>query len=214
MTFLKRMPPNIKARRSSSFEPQVDDTGARAWLVSGRRRQLDRLVRGPLCRVFSPCCPSKDALTVVAGFSPLVEVGARAGYWSRLLAAAGASVVALDPAPHGSKPVDGLEPPLVSFYPVERAGFRAAGDYPRHTLLFVWPRQCVGWNADERDDADDVAALRSYKGRRVVFVGNRSGNCAATSAFHDELEGRWRLQRTVAIPCWPGQEADVSVWVR
>ena len=49
--------------------PEVDETGNKVWLISGRRRQMDRLIRGPCSRVFSPMCPDETCIRAVAELS-------------------------------------------------------------------------------------------------------------------------------------------------
>ena len=195
--------------------PEVDDTGTRVWLVSGRRRQMERLVRGPCSRMFSPVCPSDATIRAVADCSPLVHPGARGGYWTRMLRDAGADVVALDAAPYGAKPTaDGLEPPLVKFADVDKGAFADVAAYPKRTLFLVWPRQCFGWAQEDRDVPDDLACLEAFRGDRLIFVGNRSGTSSATLPFHDKLNAAWTLQMGCGVPRWPGMDADLTIWTR
>ena len=195
--------------------PEVDETGDTVWLVSGRRRQMDRLIRGPASRVFTPMCPNDACIRVVHEYGPIVHPGARGGYWAKMLRDAGAHVVALDEAPHGSKPTAaGLEPPLVAWTEVTKGGFADVAAWSDHTLLLVWPRQCFGWAQEDADTPDDLLCLDKFMGTTLIFVGNRSGTSAATEKFHNKLNATWKLTRACAIPCWPGQEADLTVWTR
>jgi len=195
--------------------PEVDETGDTVWLVSGRRRQMDRLIRGPASRVFTPMCPNDACIRVVHEYGPIVHPGARGGYWAKMLRDAGAHVVALDEAPHGSKPTAaGLEPPLVAWTEVTKGSFADVAAWSDHTLLLVWPRQCFGWAQEDADTPDDLLCLEKFMGTTLIFVGNRSGTSAATEKFHNKLNTTWKLTRACAIPCWPGQEADLTVWTR
>ena len=195
--------------------PEVDAAGDAVWLVSGRRRQMDRLIRGPASRVFTPMCPSDACIRDVHDYGPVVCPGARGGYWAKMLRDAGTTVVALDEAPYGAKPTAaGLEPPLVPWTSVEKGSFADVAKYPDHTLLLVWPRQCFGWAQEDADVPDDLLCLDKFLGTTLIFVGNRSGTSAATEKFHNKLNSTWKLVRACAVPCWPGQEADLTVWTR
>lgn len=195
--------------------PEIDPTGTKVWLVSGRRRQMERLVRGPCARVFSPVCPNAACVEAVADCSPLVLPFARGGYWAKMLRDAGADVEALDTAPYGSKPTaDGAEPPLVKFSDVKCGEPEDVAAYPKRTLVLVWPRQCFGWAQEERETPADKACLQAFRGDRLIFVGNRSGTSSATLQFHDALNAGWKLQVGCGVPCWPGMEADLTIWTR
>ncbi|EGB06959.1 hypothetical protein AURANDRAFT_65157 [Aureococcus anophagefferens] len=207
--------PEVDAAPKAHMLQSVDETGDTVWLVSGRRRQMDRLIRGPASRVFTPMCPNDACIRVVHEYGPIVHPGARGGYWAKMLRDAGAHVVALDEAPHGSKPTAaGLEPPLVAWTEVTKGSFADVAAWSDHTLLLVWPRQCFGWAQEDADTPDDLLCLEKFMGTTLIFVGNRSGTSAATEKFHNKLNTTWKLTRACAIPCWPGQEADLTVWTR
>ncbi|KAH8070338.1 hypothetical protein JL721_5103 [Aureococcus anophagefferens] len=207
--------PEFDTADDDRADDAVDETGDTVWLVSGRRRQMDRLIRGPASRVFTPMCPNDACIRVVHEYGPIVHPGARGGYWAKMLRDAGAHVVALDEAPHGSKPTAaGLEPPLVAWTEVTKGSFADVAAWSDHTLLLVWPRQCFGWAQEDADTPDDLLCLEKFMGTTLIFVGNRSGTSAATEKFHNKLNTTWKLTRACAIPCWPGQEADLTVWTR
>jgi hypothetical protein len=52
--------------------------------------------RDEAIRQYGFSIPCKEAVEAVATLSPLVEVGAGSGYWSRFLRAAGADIVTTD----------------------------------------------------------------------------------------------------------------------
>lgn len=57
-------------------------------------------------------------------------------------------------------------------------------------LLLSWPPY---WN----DLAED--SLRSFRGKRLVYIGERWGGCTATDEFFNLLDEDWKLSRTVPL---------------
>lgn len=58
-------------------------------------------VRNWPCHLYAYAVPNEAALTTLTALGPLVEMGAGAGYWARLLKMRGAKVLPMDVHPQG-----------------------------------------------------------------------------------------------------------------
>lgn len=160
--------------------------------VMGRR--LD------LAHSFSWSIPTREAITRVAGLSPIVDVAAGSGYWAWLLRCAGADVVAVDAHPAGCPCDDPDEhyPDTRAWLPVQRGdAVDAARVHADRTMLLSWPP--MGDPFSER-------AVRAYHragGRRVVYVGEWGG-CCGTAGLFGALDDLFEATEFVALPTWPG----------
>ena len=126
--------------------------------------------------------PTEEAILAIARHAPrLLEIGAGSGYWSWLLAQAGADVVAVDaqPAPR-------------TWFPVRPGGELEAALHPDRALFLCWPP----WNAPMA-----LNALLCHAGDTVVYVGEWLGG-NAEPRFFDRLAREYELVESVAIPQW------------
>jgi hypothetical protein len=150
--------------------------------------------RWPLIRRYAHGVSSEEALAAIGALSPIVEVGAGAGYWARMLAERGADVVAYDRDPAGKW--RGTDP---TWFDVREAdGAEAAARHPDRALLIIWP---------PFDTPMAEEALRAYGtagGRRLAYVGEDSEGCTADAGFFRLLREAWRETAGVALPQWPG----------
>jgi hypothetical protein len=167
--------------------------------LAARRRELAAL--------FAWAIPDAGALTVLAGYAPLIECGAGTGYWAALLRALGANVVACDLAPpatvankyHGT----GQRPWTRVRAASAVAAVRAS---PGRTLFLCWPPY------DE--DGASYAALRAYGGDVFAYAGGGSDGPAGTVRFHRELALNWHPVEQVLLPNWPGLADRLVVYRR
>jgi len=167
-----------EARRDHRPAPQLPPAGEPNplhWLWSryGRGGSMrSYYARGYATSAYAWAVPSPEAIEKIAAWSPILEVGAGRGYWAKLLAEAGADVIATDPwAPEDT------------FYPVEKLldteAVRKHGS--GRTLLMVWPPY------DMSVAFDALRAFEEVGGRRLVYVGEGSGGCTADDAFHEAV---------------------------
>ena len=197
----------------------------RCWATSGHDD-----VRARAIARYALAVPTEDALAAIATHAPhgVVEVGAGTGYWARLLAERGISVVAFDVAPPpdpNNQFFAGAEP----WYSVESGDERVAAAHADRTLLLVWPTR-ESWPTE---------ALRLYAaagGERVAYVGEGPGGRMGDDQLHAALglvegclacdyaipdvpcvcdvERQWRLGRSVALPQWGGYRDDLHLFER
>lgn len=176
--------------------------------MDGDRQELDwwygrSHARLRLVREYSWAIPNDAALDLLAGLSPLVEMGAGGGYWAMLLRERGADILPYDRTPY----------PLLNGYvtrawvPVTRGGPSKLRRHPNRTLFVCWPSYNERWAAE---------CLRAYRGRTVVYVGEGDGGCTADDHFHDLLAREFYTDEDewVTIPRWWGMNDHLEVWHR
>jgi len=147
---------------------------------------------------------TQQALSAIAAFSPIIEIGAGAGHWYRALSntpaggreaggeassgeAACVDVVAYDDGSEVPQAISGL----ALDFGVRRGGVDQLR-LPEHagrTLLLVYPppgpmaQQC----------------LNSYSGDHLLYVGEGRGGYNADAAFFNSLEARWRVKKVIPL---------------
>ena len=151
-------------------------------------------LRKKLIWAYAWAIPSDEAVRMIAEYSPLIEVGAGTGYWAWLLEQAGARVQCFD-----------REPEQVPRWHAISRGTPESIPLPAgHTLFLCWP---------PLDLPMAYLALREFRGRHVVYLGEWAKH-TADREFHRELSERWILERSAALPNWPGFEDRVFVFLR
>lgn len=140
--------------------------------------------------------PDEKAIQTLVEYSPIVEIGAGTGYWARLVAEAGADILAYD----SRTPVAGRKKLVAwaietgTYFPVRRGGPGMVRFHQDRTLFLCWPPHSHGMATD---------CLRRYEGGTLIYVGE-NGGCTADEPFHEELDQHWVIVKVVAIPQWHG----------
>lgn len=148
--------------------------------------------RQELVRKYAWAIPNDEAINYIVSLSPIIEVGAGAGYWASLVRQAGGSIVALDKDPYKNDWVEGnwtQVDKLSSYYQLRKK------NYSNHTLFLCWPPY-----------ADSMAfdCLKKYKGSRLIYVGESQGGCTADNNFFNLLDKEWEENMYIDIPQWDG----------
>lgn len=154
--------------------------------------------RRELVKRYAWAIPTARVIRQLARFSPIVEVGAGTGYWAWMLKQAGAHVLPYDlPTP---------EPCQVSSQRwtelLVGTGQEVADRHSDCTLFICWPTYDDPWSGE---------ALATYRGSRVVYVGEGSGGCTGDKVFHEMLDTQWEERIRLDIPQWEG--IHDAVWV-
>lgn len=169
----------------------------RAWETLERRWALNSL--------YAFAVPTPEAMELIAGFGPVVEIGAGTGYWATMLRNLGCDVVAYDLL---GEAFDKWFP-TGQFGDVEQGGVEKAADHADRTLLLVWPPYA------EAMALDALTAYRNAGGRRLVYVGEGYGGCTADDEFHAAIEGPdWTETHELTIPQWVGINDRLWVYER
>jgi len=167
--------------------------------------QLLRDMRNLLVRLHAWAVPSKQAIELIARYSPLVEVCAGTGYWAFLLKLAGADVVAYDLEPRPFQGEDRYEEGHSWTEVLQGTAEEALAQHPGRTLFLCWPPA-----------GDPVAeiALRATQAEYVIYVGWKDDDVTGSIEFHQLLASHWQLVETVDIPQWPEMRDRLFVYRR
>ena len=160
------------------------------------------LVRDEFIRRFGFAVLTPEAVEAIRPHNPILEVGAGSGYWAWELQQAGVDVVATDPGTGRYRCVGGDG--WSSWTSIKKiTALRAIRRHPTRTLLTVWP-DLADW---------PVKALRAYRGKRVIYVGEFNG-ATADQAFHDLLERDFEEERIVTLPVFYGLHDRLMIYRR
>jgi len=133
-----------------------------------------------------PCSEVVEALILD---SPLVEVGAGTGYWTKILKDAGADIVATDiDVWKNSKLVFGVD--------IKRMdATKAVKIYPNRNVFMSWPSVSMPWAAE--------MAKGIQPDRLLFYLGEWKG-CTADDEFHEFVADNFEDRGAVEVPKWPG----------
>lgn len=162
--------------------------------------------RDTLVAKYAWAIPNENAIRLLAGMGPIIEMGAGNGYWAKLIADAGGTIEPYDKTP-GSHHFKSRTPTL--WHPVLEGGVEKITDrHSGHVLLLVWPPYGKSLAFD---------ALTRYMevgGRTVVFVGESYGGCTADDRFFKLLETQFEEVGDADLPQWRGLHDNLTVYQR
>lgn len=164
--------------------------------------------RRELASLFSWAIPTGEAIELLARYGPLVECGAGMGYWSALLHARKADVIAYDSTPPGRTARNAYHrharQPWTQVRRASSVG--AAREHADRTLVLCWP--------PFDDDRASYAALRAYRGDVIIHIGEPDEGATGSVRFHRELRLNWTLVEALDLPHWPRLRDRVMVYRR
>lgn len=194
------------------------------WELADGDNILDMMrARWTATRDYAFAVPTPEAIAAIMAAAPrLVELGAGTGYWAKLLADAGADILAFDVVPAGTanayaaRDWDAPAPATPNASLPAHEGQRigrwfsvAVGDaaslaaHHDRALLLVWPPM----------DAMAVEALTVWRGDVLVYVGEWGG-CNADDAFFERLEAEFDEVASLGLPQWEGLHDELWVFRR
>jgi hypothetical protein len=152
---------------------------------------------------YSWAIPNTRAITRIARLGPVVEIGAGAGYWARLITEAGGDVIAYDTYPPDQR--KNYYCGKLTYHPVLLGGPEKAGAYPDRVLMLCWPPY-------QNNMAS--ASLKNYTGDTLVYIGELESGCTADRKFFDEIERSWRRVGRCGLPQWPRMGDAMFIYQR
>lgn len=160
---------------------------------------------------YAHAIPTNTALTAIADFAPIIEIGAGTGYWAFLLRRRGVDIICYDRNPPGSADGSNRFHEGATCWTDVSAGDDSAIDlHPSRALLLCWPPP---------HDEMPLRALRRFRGQYFIYIGElptdvdgclyvvgpnkpiRKG-VTISHAFFEELQQGWELQRCLELPHW------------
>lgn len=157
--------------------------------------------------------PSPEAITKVASFSPLIEIGSGRGYWGALLRDQGADILCYDESPpdqvdhnHWAPPKDGNGNPLIkAFTEVLKGGPQVLSEHSNRVLFLCWPPYATNMAYE---------ALKRYRGDIFIYVGEPPGGCTGCDLFHEFCEKHFEIAEAMKIPKWAGLHDYLGIFRR
>ena len=189
--------------RLKEFKPRQVDRGAITWVDF-----IGHTVPTPAAVAY---------LAQLIGDTPSISIGAGCALWEYLIAMSWWSSATTGPATRGRRTgtttvatneagvmrvmhaID-RDPPAWSYMPVQRmcAEDERVNWEAYENLLLLWPPP-----SDEDPDAFDMVAVRKFRGRRLVFIGEHHAHNVGSSLFWKHVvcsASEWRLLSKYALP--------------
>lgn len=148
---------------------------------------LHRVIAHDLTENYAEAVPSTEALDALAELGPLLEIGAGAGYWARLLQDRGVDVL----------PVD-RERRRAPWTDVATGDHHTAADYRGRALFVCWP--------PDHGLLGNVLAVAPQRTLALVTFDREDGD--------GPPGGAWQPGPRVVLPTWPGRRDDLVIWTR
>jgi len=153
--------------------------------------------------------PYYDVLTIVASYSPIVEIGAGSGYWARCLSRMGADVIAYDSFPPGEQsPGEWYKGnPWFddSWYNIIEGDESAAAGYPDRTLFMAWPLPMnpMAYNA--------LASYKNAGGKTIIYIGDPNPASSGDEYFYQLLYKHKEIEK-IDLYGWPGTHEKLLIY--
>jgi hypothetical protein len=148
--------------------------------------------------------PCAEAINVLHSLSPVVELGAGSGYWTALMRAAGADMVATDAVSEGSPGYNLTAGLHCEIEPLD--GVAAVRAYPNRNVFCSWPTEGDNWCAD--------AAAAMQPGRYLGLISKGRGGNVGSDALFDLLDREFTPKGHIAIPQFPGCDDGLTFYQR
>ena len=175
-------------------------------IISKRKGDIQKTYfRHLFVSVYSFAVPNNDVIKEIVKHSPLVEVGAGAGYWAYLITKFGGEICATDSYEwERGKAVSPIFTYRKMWYDIERlSAEETIAVHPTKTPLLVWPYPNQTW-------ADSV--LTTTKSNVAIIVGEvGSAACTADPLLHNKS---WKVASTHKIWNWSDINDIVRIVVR
>lgn len=150
--------------------------------------------RGKFTREYAWAIPSDSALRAIVKFSnSICEIGAGTGYWAYMLTQYGANVVAYDLAVPGVH--NNTWGHQRTWFNVQHGDVLSINQHQNRTLMLCWPPY---------DHPMSESVVKLYTGRKVIYIGEGSGGCTGSEAFHELLDNNFHEVDTIELPQWDG----------
>lgn len=179
------------------------------------------------CHLYAYATPTPEALTLMAKYAPLVEMGAGTGYWSSLLQQQKIDIVAYDKYPPGSIESASAEQLTKANAPAARPA-QERNAYHGHVPPFCTIAKGGPDTLLNREELhkrnlflcypppnDKMAAecLEYFQGESVIHVGEWQGD-TGDRTFERVLSQRFVLVKELVLPNWGNSAYSLTVWTK
>jgi hypothetical protein len=162
------------------------------WLEGlDEEEQASSIVSYDLLARYSEAVPTRSAVDSLRDLGPLIEVGAGAGYWARLLMDIGADVIATDEV---QPEANGWYEGMTAWTEIQQVDATdAVKRYSERTIFACWPPRGNGYM---------TRVLRQTSQRTLALITEGRPHIGS-DPLYDELEGSWLLTEVVDLPHLP-----------
>jgi len=163
--------------------------------------------RAEFIHTYAFAIPTSDIISLIAGHSPIIEIGAGAGYWAWCLHQSGAVIKAVD-----SNPPDEGAPwdwqarnPWFddTWYSVFEGDEYSAAEYPDRALFLCWPPP------SNPMASRSLSEYRRAGGHTLIYLGDPGSS--GDEEFHRERE-QLRLLGKRKTWSWPGIDEYLFIY--
>ena len=160
-------------------------------------------LRQSLVKKYSWAIPNQEAIDYLVSLSPIVEMGAGTGYWAYLIKQSGGDIIAFDKQPYNNPQAENQWTEVLQG---ECTRYKSTVvQYPDRTLFLCW----APYNKPFA-----YRCLKSYKGTKLVVVGEGQGGCTANDKFFRLLHKEWKVNKEIEIPQYSGIHDYLVDYVR
>lgn len=175
---------------------------------AAKARTFVAMERQSLIGQYAFAIPTAEILSIIARYSPLVEIGAGSGYWAMCLASCGADIIAYDLFPPGSADAWNISERnwqfRKSFYAVRKGDELSAASHSDRTLFLCWPQP---------ENPMAFRALEAYRnagGQTVIVLGQMNPLSMGDAAFYELLLSLDAIEQR-RIHGWPGMKEEILI---
>jgi hypothetical protein len=158
------------------------------------------IARNKFVEIYSWTIPSKEIVQNLAKFigdDIALEIGAGTGLWAHLLQHERVNIIPTDfiPSKNSFTNIAKIDAILAVNKFVNFA----------NVLILIWPPLQSSMAYD---------ALRLFKGKKVIYIGEGFYGCTADNNFHYLLDKEWTIVKKLHNPTWPEINDFVSLCTR
>ena len=157
--------------------------------------------RRKLTRKYSWAVPNEKALQAITKYTPLIEIGAGTGFWAMLLKNRGVKIITYDLYPFKKN----LYHNQTQWFPIKKGTPLVLKNYLERNLFLCWPPY---------NDKMALECLKRFKGKIIIYIGEKKGGCNAIDKFFEVLEKNFQLVEEIKIPQWWDVHDCLIIWSR
>jgi len=159
--------------------------------------KFNRLLRA-MSWVFAHAIPTKEAITEIIKYNPIVEIFAGSGYWAWVLKKSGCKIEPYDNHNFCKIKNDYSLCPYPYYWLKPKTGtpdILKNNKFINYTLLLCWP-------PDEDEGEEAAKCLEYFKGSRLLYVGQKENGKTAGKKYFDILKKNWLPIKEIKLPSW------------